>query len=94
MSEENGKVCCNCRHNKRYHDEGGMIYCECEVSGDWLSYVRVMTGWCRHWAKESEEDSDEVVALEFSTDVDTSSKYQTRDGEWHTGRIPTTNGEE
>lgn len=56
MSEENGKVCCNCRHNKRYHDEGGMTYCECEISGDWLSYIRVMTGWCRHWAKEKEEN--------------------------------------
>ena len=55
MSEENGKVCCNCRHNKRYHDEGGMVYCECEVSGEWLGYEKVMEGWCRHWAKESEE---------------------------------------
>lgn len=52
MSEENGKVCCNCRHNKRYHDEGGMVYCECQVSGKWLGYIQVMTGWCRHWAKE------------------------------------------
>lgn len=55
MSEENGKVCCNCRHNKRYQDKSGMIRCECEVSGKRLGYVQVMDGWCRHWAKEKED---------------------------------------
>lgn len=56
MSEENGKVCCNCRHNIRKRDIHDRIICECEVSGKWLSYIRVMTGWCRHWAKEKEEN--------------------------------------
>lgn len=55
MSEENGKVCCNCRHNKRYRGKSGTIHCECEINGKWLSYIRVMTGWCKHWAKESED---------------------------------------
>ena len=59
MSEENGKVCCNCRHNKRYRDERGMFYCKCEVNGERLHYVGVMTGWCRHWAKESEESGND-----------------------------------
>ena len=57
MSEENGKVCCNCRHCMRYRrwiDDS--VVCRCEVSGEWLSYIRVMTGWCRHWAKEKEEN--------------------------------------
>ena len=55
MSEANGKVCCNCRHNKRYQNESGMIQCECEVSGKRLGYVQVMDGWCRHWAKDKAE---------------------------------------
>ena len=52
MSEENGKVCCNCRYNKRYYDEDGTICCACEVTRKRLGYVKVMTGWCRHWAKD------------------------------------------
>ena len=52
MSEANGKVCCNCRHNIRHRDEEDMCHCECEVKGKWLSYLKVMTGWCRYWAKE------------------------------------------
>ena len=57
MSAENGKVCCNCRHCIRERDEdGGSVYCICEVSGDYLEYIRVMEGWCRHWAKEKEDE--------------------------------------
>lgn len=59
MSEENGKVCCNCRHCERYHDENGLVtHCECEVSGKWLGYVQVMEYWCRHWAKEKGSDKE------------------------------------
>ncbi len=54
MSAENGKVCSNCRHCKRYYDEGGMCHCKCEVIGKWLSYIRVAEGWCKHWAKDTE----------------------------------------
>lgn len=30
MSEQNGKVCCNCRHNIR-RDEDGHFWCFCEI---------------------------------------------------------------
>lgn len=52
MSVENGRVCCNCRHCIREWN-GSDCRCRCEVSGDYLGYVRVMEDWCRHWAKES-----------------------------------------
>lgn len=56
MSVEKGKVCCNCRHCIRsYNEEYEMIECRCEISGEYLGYVRVMVGWCRHWAKEKED---------------------------------------
>ena len=55
MSEENGKVCCNCRHNIR-EGKGADIHCRCDVTGDYLGYVRVMTYWCRHWSKERDEN--------------------------------------
>lgn len=58
MSEENGKVCCNCRHNNRKWTDG-KCECKCGISGDWLSYLRVMTGWCKHWAKERNNNNDE-----------------------------------
>ena len=31
---------------------------------------------------------DDVIALDFSFNIDEPSKYQTKDGEWHTGMIP------
>ncbi len=58
MSEANGKVCCNCRHNKRYCDEYGVFYCVCEVTRRRLGYVKVLIGWCRHWAKDKAESED------------------------------------
>jgi len=54
MSVENGKVCCNCRHNIRTKGLD-LIECKCDIDGSWLSYVTVMTYWCRHWSKEREE---------------------------------------
>lgn len=57
MSVENGKVCCNCRHNIRKKEtmcRTEMINCYCDIDGKYLSYAEVMTGWCRQWAKESE----------------------------------------
>ena len=53
MSVENGRVCFNCQHCLREWD-GSDCRCRCDVSGDYLGYVRVMEGWCRHWAKEKE----------------------------------------
>lgn len=54
MSEANGKVCCNCKHCIRIR-EGGACYCKCEIIDKFLHYTQVMTGWCRHWAKEKKE---------------------------------------
>lgn len=54
MSAENGKVCCNCRHDIRMEDEKYGTVCYCEVRKYNMSYMQVMEGWCRHWAKEKE----------------------------------------
>ena len=55
MSAENEKVCCNCRHCKRIHDDKyDVVFCRCEVERVYLNYAEVMTGWCRHWAKEDD----------------------------------------
>ena len=59
MSEENGKVCCNCKHNIR-KPKKGHIACYCEIKGNkYMGYVEVMTGWCRHWVKEKESEDKE-----------------------------------
>ena len=55
MSEENGKVCCNCRHNIR-EGEGADIHCRCDIRNEYLSYLTVMTYSCRRWSKEEEKD--------------------------------------
>ena len=52
MSEQNGKVCCNCRHDIRTEDKRGDIKNTCDIDGSYIGYVQCMTGWCRHWAKE------------------------------------------
>ena len=60
MSEANGKVCCNCRHCKRTKDKIFGTVCSCEINDDkYLGYTEVMTGWCRHWAKERKVDESE-----------------------------------
>lgn len=45
------RCCCNCRHNIRYFDEGGMCYCYCEIDRHYIGYVECFEGWCRRWAK-------------------------------------------
>jgi len=55
MGAENGKVCCNCRHCIRT-GEIANIECHCDIDNSWLSYITVMTHWCRHWSKEREEN--------------------------------------
>lgn len=58
MSEQNGKVCCNCRHNARIEVvENDMILCRCAITGKFLSYSDVMEGWCRYWAKDKEVEN-------------------------------------
>ena len=57
MSVENEKVCCNCRHCIRGHDEKyDMVVCYCEVNKVYLSYAEVMAGWCSGWKGEQNED--------------------------------------
>lgn len=57
MSVSNEKVCCNYRHCIRERNEKTLYtICHCEVSGMYLGYASVMVGWCRHWAKEKEND--------------------------------------
>lgn len=57
MSVETGKVCCNCRHCIRSHDDKyDMTVCRCEIDNEQLSYMQVMAGWCKHWSKERREE--------------------------------------
>lgn len=56
MSVENSKVCCNCRNCIRERDEETLYTrCYCSVDNHYLTYMDVMTWWCRHWAKLAEE---------------------------------------
>ena len=57
MSEANEKVCYNCKHNIRT-SETLNIKCHCDINGSWLSYITVMTHWCRHWSKDKAESED------------------------------------
>lgn len=57
MSVENGKVCCNCRHCIRDKDKDGFVRrCLCEIDNTRLEYIQVLTGFCRRWAKEEEDE--------------------------------------
>ena len=57
MSVENGKVCCNGRHCKRIAKQHGtIIESRCDRDIAYLSYTNVLSYWCRHWAKESENE--------------------------------------
>ena len=53
MSVENGKVCCNCKHNIRTKGLD-LIECRCDFDGSWLSFVAVMT----HWSRDKSESED------------------------------------
>lgn len=58
MSVENGKVCCNCRHNIRTGGKIDFVKCRCDIDGSRLSYITVMTHWCRHWSKDKAESEE------------------------------------
>lgn len=60
MSVNNGKVCCNCRHNIRINKEND-ITCYCDIDNLILNYYDVMTGWCRHWSKERKKENDNTT---------------------------------
>ena len=57
MSEENGKACCNCRHNIRTQAED-IITCHCEMDGHYIGYIACFEGWCQHWAKDRSFEED------------------------------------
>lgn len=57
MSVENGKVCCNCRHDIRVEGRYG-IECYCEIDGHYIGYVECHENWCRHWAREKEGEEE------------------------------------
>ena len=60
MSVENGKVCCNCRHNLRGKDDKyGIVMCVCDIDNHYIGYTECMEGWCRHWAKEKPQAESE-----------------------------------
>lgn len=50
--------------------------------------VDPISGEIEYWIGQVPEPSDEVVALEFSTDPDKGGRYQTADGTWHKGLLP------
>lgn len=60
MSEQNGKVCANCRHNIRfaYRGDATDIRCYCHITHKPIDYVQGMTGWCRHWSRDVNEMLD------------------------------------
>ena len=54
MSEKNGKVCCNCRHNIRtLNCTDWSVKLNCEIDGHYIGYNECMTGWCRRWSTDS-----------------------------------------
>jgi hypothetical protein len=57
MSEENGKVCCNCRHNIR-EPMKDYVECYCDIDWSWLSYITVMTHSCKRWSREKGESEE------------------------------------
>lgn len=59
MSVENGKVCCNCRHNIRT-GEVPKIECHCDIDNSYIGYVQCMEHWCRHWSKERKAVQNEI----------------------------------
>lgn len=60
MSVENGKVCCNCRHNiRKLKYRITAIECYCDIDNHYIGYVECMEGWCKHWAKERQTESEE-----------------------------------
>lgn len=62
MSVENGKVCCNCRHNIR-RDEGGDCINYCDVDRHYIGYLECMTGCCGLWGTEADAET-RLMSLE------------------------------
>ena len=60
MSEENGKVCCNCRHNIRI-GKGADMECYCDIDWHYICYADCMLFWCRRWAKEERKEHETLA---------------------------------
>lgn len=71
MTEENGKVCCNCRHNIRTGEKNN-IECHCDIDGSWLSYTTVMTYSCKYWSRDRAERENIFVDVYELFEVDNS----------------------
>lgn len=79
--DKTGIECCTteitlCKDCENFSHETGI----CTSWGSWTEEV----GYCHKSKKKKTED---VIALDFSEDIDTPSRYQTSDGKWHEGMI-------
>ena len=55
--QDRKRVCCNCGNNKRIPRENGMIdHNECVIDGHRIDYIECMTGWCRRWRKNNDNN--------------------------------------
>ena len=57
MSVENNKVCCNCRHNIRHHEDKRVV-CYCDIDNEYIGIVKCLTYWCKHWSKLKEKKNE------------------------------------
>jgi hypothetical protein len=55
MSEDEEKVCRNCKHRKR--TVLNAIYCKdnCGIDGHFINYASYFTGTCDYWEKGKED---------------------------------------
>lgn len=53
--EGKDRVCCNCEHNKRM-PKSAYVRCICDIDGHYIGYLENFDCWCRHWAKERENN--------------------------------------
>ena len=63
MSEQNGKVCCNCQHCIRFltsEGEHSQVGCVCEIDEHYIGYVECMEHWCKQWSNEREVKDGKV----------------------------------
>ena len=65
----------------------------CSNCGSWHTFNDNFCSNCgadmRALANTAKEPTDDCVAIEFSADINEPNKWQSKDGEWHTGKIPT-----
>jgi len=47
-----------CLYIKKRDEKTFYTRCQCIVDNHYLSYMTVMEGWCRHWAKGREKHNE------------------------------------